>query len=199
MTIPHRATVLAEIAPIVPVMHTALKVGLDGVRQYFEQQHENIPDPNLAPDLVRWHARRYLDNAAHAVHHLPEDYERQPLGNIGLMLAWRRFRFRMRKARDGELPVPASDTQREFYDQLCFEFEQEDPNELNLMILWDTDKEYKHLTSLMVVLPRVGGADRDTTQAYWSAPILDAVSAGAGEDDLHMELNDEGMGQETGQ
>ena len=58
MTIPHRSTVLAEIAPIVPVIRTALTVGLAAAREYFENQHADRPDPYLAPDIVRWHARR---------------------------------------------------------------------------------------------------------------------------------------------
>jgi len=198
MTIPHRSTVLAEIAPIVPVIRAALTFGLAGAKQYFDEQHEDTPDPSLAPDIVRWHARRYLDNAGHAVHDLSEDYERHPLGNIGLMLAWRRFRFRMRKVGDGQLPVPASTTQKQFYDQLCLEFDHEDHGELRLMILWDTDKEYAQLISLRVALPRVGGDSRETTQEFWSASILEEAATAAGDDDLPIKLDD-GMGEKTGQ
>jgi hypothetical protein len=197
MTIPHRQTVLAQIGPIVPVFRVALTLGLAGARQYFDDEHEDSPDSALAPNIVRWHARRYLDNAGHAVHDLPEDYDRQPLGNIGLMLVWGRFHFRLRKARDGELPVPASDTQRQFYDQLCLEFDQQDPGEIHLMVLWETDREYTQLTSLTVVLPQQGGTSRITTRAYWSASILEDVETTSIDDDLPMEL-DEGMNEESG-
>jgi len=198
MTIPHRSTVLAEIAPIVPVVRAALTTGLAGAKQYFDEQHESTPDASLAPDIVRWHARRYLDNAGHAVHELAADYERHPLGNIGLMLVWGRFQFRMRKVGDGQLPVPASTTQQQFYDQLCLEFDQEDPGDLRLMILWDTDEEYTELISLRVALPRVGGTSRETTQEFWSASILEEAATAAGEDDLPIELQ-HGMGENTGQ
>ena len=191
MSIPTPPEIIAEAAPILEVIRAALRYGVKKARAYFEEE-QTEPDPVLAPNVIRWQAKRYFDHAGHAVHDLEEDYSRPAAGNNGLRLSFKRLRFIIRKAAEGELPVPSSETQKKFYSyNLVFQFKDlPEDKEVHVIVLWDTDSAYSELTSLDLVLPRRGGETREQTKAYWYAPILDLAETGD-HGDLDIERRDD--------
>ena len=191
MNIPTPDDILAEAAPILPVIQAALRHGIKKARAYFEGE-QTEPDPVLAPNVIRWQAKRYFDHAGHAVHDLEEDYERPAAGNNGLRLSFKRLRFIIRKAAEGELPVPSSETQKKFYSyNLIFQFGNlPEDKEIHVVVLWDTDASYAELTSLDLVLPRTGGQTREQTKACWYASILDLTET-SDHDDIDIQQRED--------
>lgn len=201
MTIPTPAQIIDETRAFLLVVREALEHGIRQARQFFDDEGE-LPDAWLAPDLVRWHAKRFLDSGGHLAQSLEEDYGRTPASNNGLRLTFKRFLVMVRKSDDGELPVPASQVQRDLYsrNQAVFEFiprtSSVDGQEITLAILWDADREYQNLISLILTLPRIGGETRETTKAYWSEPVMDIDGSAEGQDDLenYQRREDEAFG-----
>src|SRR5688572_14508749 len=97
MTIPEPAEIIAEVEPMLIVIRGALRHGIKKAREYFNEEEEENPDPWLAPDLVRWNAKRHLDRGGHASEMLDEDYTRIPASNNGLRLTFKGFPIIVRK------------------------------------------------------------------------------------------------------
>ena len=155
----------------------ALEHGLLKTREYFDQEGTEI-DPWLAANITRYHARIYLE-----AHQLNADYERIDLLNCGLrVLAVReqyRFDLWIRKADDGELPVPKSDSMQAFYYQplLPGVFTANAPSvmpvseTIGLVALWETPPSYSHITSSSLVCPSQGGDSKADIQEHWNIPV----------------------------
>jgi hypothetical protein len=191
MPIPESAEIIAETESMLMIVRDAVRYGIKKARAYFDGEEVEAADPWLAPNLVRWNAKRMLDGGGHATENLEADYTRNPASNNGLRLSFKRFLIVVRKSDDGALPVPASDTQRTIYSSNLELFEStappDDDDTITLVVLWDADPNYTALTSLTLVLPRVGGDSRETTESYWEVPIL---HVGEQVPDLSIELLD---------
>jgi hypothetical protein len=202
-SIPEPESALAQLNGVTNVAWIALEYGLSKTREYFEQEGTEI-DPWLAANITRYHARIYLE-----AHQLDADYERVELLNCGLrVVAVRehsRFDVWIRKADDGELPVPKSDNMLAFYYQplLAGLFPEiaatvtPISQTISLMVLWETPPSYSHITSLSLVCPAQGGDTKADIQEHWSIPVPHPVtttqgshSTGDGEepaDDLNID------------
>lgn len=203
--IPGSGETINSLKPILPVIYAALKTGIEKAQEFFVQEGTTI-DRVLAPNIVRWGAKRYLDFAGHNVE-ADEDYQREDLRNNGLLLQWQNSRIWILKSDAGALPpAGSSERKQDFYqaNQFCFEFLQEDGQQssqpTHLVLLWDVAPTTYALIGLRLSLPRSGGPTRDTTDAYWTEDIPNALlhaEAQAGEDlDIKLKEQEE-PGEET--
>ena len=62
-TIPEPKIVLSEMADLIPYLYAALENGTMKAREYFEQEKVAI-DRYLAPEIVRYHAKVFLDSVS---------------------------------------------------------------------------------------------------------------------------------------
>lgn len=200
MAIPTAEDVVEEEGEVLAVIGAALQDACDKTHSFFSDHEEGAPDASLSPNLVRWFAKRYLDTAGHTTHTLATDYEREALGNNGLLVACTKYQIRVRKEVAGfALPPAASEALDTFYgqEQLELPFPNFQPQSvpggaetsIKLVLLWDVDSDYR-LSSLTLALPRSGGCD---PQVYWSVPIqiTDHTSEEGGGGDLDLELLEE--------
>jgi len=88
-----------------------------------------------------------------------------------------RFDVWVRKSDDGEMPVPRSESARLFYEQLFLEgFPQEDGpvpaiQQIDVLALWDTPRNYTHISGIDLACPERGGDVRADVRAHWQIPV----------------------------
>jgi hypothetical protein len=172
MQIPTAGEVVGEVSTVLLTICNSLLDAARWTQDFYKRAGEHKPDRSLSPNLMRYFALRYLDNAGHALLGLASDYEREEISNNGIMVSWQRYQVRVRKAVDGfVLPPPASDALDSYYSQeqlsLALPETPSDPPDIRLMLLWDVDLDYS-ITSFTLALPRTGGADPDV---YWLVPL----------------------------
>jgi hypothetical protein len=170
MPIPTFQEVVGGSASVLLAICEALGDAERWTQDFFSRYAESAPDRNLAPNLMRYFALRYLDNTARAL--LTAQYEREPISNNGILVLANQYQIRVRKAVDGfELPPPVSEVLEDFYNQgqllLPLPATRSDPVEIKLVLLWDVGRDYG-ITSLALVLPRSGGK---SPTAYWAVPL----------------------------
>lgn len=173
--VPDQDVVLEELSPVLPFIYRGVEEAVQQTRDFFP---EGKPiDSALAPNLVRYHVKEYIDSQGSADSELSvsSKFNRQPLPNNGLFLHFGSYRIRILKADEGELPLPGpSKARRRFYEQtlpLWVEVSEEDrPNPVNLVILWDVNSEYA-LDDLSIACPRDVGESRGSVQVHWRADI----------------------------
>jgi hypothetical protein len=181
-SIPEPETTREYLNGVLDAVWIALEYGLLKTREYFDQEGTEI-DPWLAANITRYHARIYLE-----AHQLDTDYERIDLLNCGLRVVAVREHYRfdlwIRKADDGELPVPKSDSMQAFYYQplLPGVFAANGATvipvsqTIGLVALWETPPSYSHITSLSLVCPSQGGDSKADIQEHWSIPVPHPVT-----------------------
>lgn len=199
--IPRPQEVLADLAPILPAIHGALEDGVQHAREFFEERGVPV-DPFLAPSLVRWRAKLYLEGTGRKV--IDTEYNREDLSNNGLCLHFknaRRYTIRIRKSLDGTLPVPGpSRPMQLFYQQLAFAFVDptdsgEDTGPLAVVLLWNVTSHYR-LQPLQLACPKAGDLTRESVEAHWyigvrhPALAVEGTPSGSQVDDLNISLND---------
>lgn len=154
MAIPTAEDVVEEEGEVLAVIGAALQDACDKTHSFFSDHEEGAPDASLSPNLVRWFAKRYLDTAGHTTHTLATDYEREALGNNGLLVACTKYQIRVRKEVAGfALPPAASEALDTFYgqEQLELPFPNFQPQSvpggaetsIKLVLLWDVDSDYR--------------------------------------------------------
>jgi hypothetical protein len=188
-TFPH---VLLQLQPIVPAMYGAIEAALQRTREFFEAEGMPI-DRSLAPNLVRYYAKRLL--AAEGQVAVEEeamstsDYELQPLPNNGLSLTYDRHEIRILKSDDGAMPVPGeSQSRQEFWNwngqqefvftydnELTADSEEELPS-LHLVVLWDVDSNYM-LNKLLLGCPTSGNTTKESVSVYFLEEIPHPIEA----------------------
>jgi hypothetical protein len=172
---PDQDVVLKELSPVLPFIYRGVEEAIERTRDFFP---EGKPiDAALAPNLVRYHVKEYIDHKSSADSRLSvsSTFEREPLPNNGLFLHFGPYRIRILKADEGELPLPGpSRARRRFYQQtlpLWAQVSGEDrPNLVNLVILWDVNSEYV-LNDLSIACPKDVGESRGSVQCHWRAEI----------------------------
>ena len=142
LNVPTPEEVKKDIEPVFPIIHTALEQGTLQAREFFEREEkEKQIDRYLAPNLVRWWAKRYLQQAGYQISDDQMDYSFQSLPNNGLYMKAGRYRLRILKSDDGDAPVPGDSVSRQsFYQQTSIVFTTEDGVEvqedvINLLVL----------------------------------------------------------------
>lgn len=178
LNVPSPEEVQKEIKSVFPIIHTALEQGTLQAREFFEREDTTKQiDRYLAPNLVRWWAKKYLQKAGYQISEDQTDYSFQPLANNGLSMKVGRYRLRILKSDDGDAPVPGDSVSRQnFYQQISIVLTTEDGIEIqdevtNLLVLWDTDFMY-NLNGLSLAYPKCGGNTKASVQLHWHVPIM---------------------------
>jgi hypothetical protein len=162
-SIPEPRAVLAEMALLIPHLYAALENGTMKVREYFDHLDVAI-DRDLAPEIVRYHARSFLDSVSEGL------FSTERLARNGLYIRdFRDLEIRVFKSSDGELPVPRSKTREDYYQQLTLPVFEAAPA-LKLVVLWNVSYPY-NLLPLTLACPRSGDIERMEADAHWYAPI----------------------------
>jgi len=203
LNVPSPGEVQKDLELILPIINTALEHGTSNAKDFFEREDQDkLIDRYLAPNLVRYWAKRYLQGAGLQVSEEQAEFNLKPLPNNGLCLIFGRYRVRILKSDDGDLPVPGdSVSRRNFYQQISIVYATENGEEVqedvsNLLILWDIDVAY-NLTGLSLAYPKAGKDTKASVQVHWHVPIthpafaftVDAESQPANEeDDLPLQL-----------
>ncbi|HEX7125670.1 MAG TPA: hypothetical protein VF406_07795 [Thermodesulfobacteriota bacterium] len=207
--IPTAEDVLPTIDPLLRAIYAALEAGTQSARDFFDSLGQPI-DPSLAPALVRYHAKLYLDSAGHQVSVV--EFEREPLANNGLCLHTPAHSIRILKAAlNGRPPVPGPSRARiAFYNQqpYLFPFMEEELARapLNLLVLWDVTPAYA-LRSLSLVCPKSGDTTRESVDWHWrvaldhpalAVPVSDAGTSPDDDLDMRLDVPQDDAGSEPG-
>ena len=192
--------------------YAAIEAGLDETRLYFDQRKEKEIDPFLAPNLVRYSAKRYLhkhgrlvaDDVEEAVDETassPVDSVTglQILANNGLCWVDDRYHLRIRKGdwRNGDVgfaPAPGpSRAAQAFYSQVPWqpalpfdlpELETATPDEPpHLLLIWQVTSAYR-LVNMWLVCPKSGGNGRSLVDVNWAVQLPHAATTIRVEEDL---------------
>ena len=161
-TNPKVAQLVSEkLGQVLPTVHHVIDESVIVARKFFEDKESKI-DNYLFPSLVRYEAKQLLE--------LPEfkkiGYHFVSLSNNGLYLIYKYedcyYKIRIRKADEfGELPVQnLSKTLKVFYQNqhplfpvVEFKFGRFLLPEMNLVIVWEVDKNFT-LQSVHLVCPK---------------------------------------------
>jgi hypothetical protein len=173
---PDQAVVLEDLAPVLPFIYAGVEAAIEQTRDFFPE--EKPVDAALAPNLVRYYLKEYIDHKSPAQSQLSvsSQFSREPLPNNGLFLHFGSYRIRILKADEGELPLPGpSRARRRFYQQTLplwaqVSVEEDRPNPVNLVVLWDVNSEYV-LNDLSIACPKDVGEGRGSVQCHWRAEI----------------------------
>lgn len=184
--IPSPEEVFKELGSILPLIYAALDYAILKTREFFEREdQEKHVNRGLAPNLVRYWAKQYLEIHGQEVKEEQEEGEDsnsgylEKLPNNGLCLNVGRCRVRVLKSDDGELPIPGhSQSRQEFYSQPGLPFPEDDEEDgelppLKLILLWDVTRSY-NLKSLSLACPMSGDTTRVSVKAHWHKPIPDS-------------------------
>jgi hypothetical protein len=210
---PDKLEVLKRLTPIYRPLYRAMEGALQQTREFFDLQQTSVC-PSLAPNLVRFFAKKTLSHRFGVEYEEDVDYSLKWLPNNGLCLHFDQHDLRILKSDDGEVPVPGQSTARqEFWTQTAFAYtygEENLPysdsesigdphNTLRLIILWEVDGNY-NLKKLVVACPKTGGETRESVSIWWMEEIPhpgeggsfsgDPIpTAGDGPDDLDFDIN----------
>ncbi|MCL5883777.1 MAG: hypothetical protein M1377_00215 [Deltaproteobacteria bacterium] len=168
--VPEPQAVLEDLSRLVPVIYDALEASLNYTREYFDEHNQGI-DPYLAPALVRYNVKLYLRAAGQTA----EDFfDLDTMANNGLLLTNGRYKIRILKSDDGDLPPPGpSKAKQAFYHQLPLVFSsktEDDDAPLNLVVVWDVTSDYR-LRGLSLVCPKSGNTSRSSVEKHWVWPL----------------------------
>lgn len=170
--IPAAPETLESLNPLLTVVFEALESGTLHAREYFEQQGDQPVEPYLYAHLVRYRAKQHLETHGHAVQFTTDD-----IAYSGLQVCFDRYRVRILKADQGDVPAPGiSNRRQQFWAQLHLNidqlsmFEDGTPPPVNLLVIWDVDGRH-NLAPLTLACPKGGGTHRRSVEVYWHIPI----------------------------
>ena len=160
---------------MLPFIYAGVEAAIEQTRDFFPE--EKPVDAALAPNLVRYYVKEYIDSKspANSQPSISYEFNRESLPNNGLFVHFGPYRIRILKADEGDLPLPGpSRARRRFYQQtlpLWAEVSGEDkPNPVNLVVLWDVNSEYV-LNDLSIACPKDVGESHGSVQCHWRAEI----------------------------
>jgi hypothetical protein len=179
INIPKPEAVLNDLIPVLTSSYEAFEFGTFKAREYFEKEKSKM-DSYLAAHLARFNAMKKLrekgcdvdDNENHP------HYSLKTLSNSGIFLAYDRYRVRMLKSKNGDLPHPGySQSRHRYYNQDYWQMTIDFPNCaemaeecINLVLLWNTDSDYS-LKSFSLAFPKAAGSTKDSVLVYWNTMI----------------------------
>lgn len=179
INIPKAEAVLSDLLPVLTASYEAFEFGTYKAREYFEKE-KSKRDSYLAAHLTRFNAMKKLRENGHSVEENEDHpfYSLKSLSNSGIYLAYDRYRLRMLKSHNGDLPHPGHSLSRhKYYNQNYEQMSIDFPNYMdveseciNLVLLWTTDIEYA-LKSFSLAFPKAAGSKKDSVLVYWNTII----------------------------
>jgi len=170
-------TVLAHLSPILEQLREYFSFACARANEHFAARGWT-PDANLFAYEVRKDVFEKLkalgldiSETEGAEAELPSfTLERMALS--GLLLNLPGIQLRIRKSKDNEIPPAGSDQLLSFYNWNLFAFDDavsdDDPAPLHLMLLWNTDADWK-VSSFWLVCPR--GERAGEVRWYWREAV----------------------------
>jgi hypothetical protein len=173
---PSPDAVVPRLAGLTEVLAPALTHGTTAARSYLERYHKY--DPYVFATLTRYHALAKLAELRLDAREIDDSASDQPLfislarANLGIHVLYDGIMVRVYKSIEGLLPVPASRTAQNFFNQQTEFFVNGagdlESTELNLVYLWGCDKEAHVFNALQLACPKTGGKSRDLVQVHWT-------------------------------
>lgn len=169
LLVPTSAVALTQLWDLLERLKEAIEFGDAGASEFFDDQaRQGVVDPEnpyLYPDLVRYRALHVLRPQMIALGASVEE-----LPNIGLEVTAergvRRYRIRVRKAEQGEIPSPGqSEALIDFYNQPQ-QLVLLPPADVHLVLFWEFE-EPAHELRLWLAAPLTGGWSRSTLTVHW--------------------------------
>ncbi len=168
---------MKDLAVLFPIVYTALDNGVSKTKEFFagqEIKEDKKIDPYFAPNYVRFYAVRHLKRAGQDAYEESDDLNVANIPNNGMHLNYGRYRIKILKSNNGELPVPGhSKIRQDFYSQPSFLDYGEAANAmpLNLLVLWNVNQGYNGLGLITLACPKAGGTTRDSVADYFHVKI----------------------------
>ena len=170
--LPDPEVALARLAPIFPAFYEAIEHGTGVARGLFDEWGFEL-EGNVFSSITRLHAIPVLDARGREL----DGYQRTPLANSGILMAYAGHQLRCWKTTDGELPSPASSATRlRFYRQIPLDLPYPEAPRTgsadggNLVVLWEYDLATESV-ELTLVCPKAASDDPNSVEAAWSRPI----------------------------
>ena len=167
--IPNSVKTFINLWPALSLIFEALEHGTQKAVEYFETEGADFPDPFLAPDVVRYHAKRLITSRANQI-----EIDVKNVANIGLRIVYNHQTVWIIKTPDGELPPPRSTEREEYYSQVFPLLVDPDTGasllKPNMVVLWTAARSFKEI-SLKLVLPKEGDVGTATSDFYWEQRI----------------------------
>ena len=171
-----------SLKPIIPAFWRAMEFAVAKNQEYFEKLcDKEKPASHIREMIVRHQAKRYFKRLDVRVEEEPDNgfnLINQPLVALNLRLG--PVALRVLKGRDGAVPgCGYSVARKRFYGQ--FPTRHIDANhqiretKLNLLILWNFDKEF-NLDQLRLACPQKGGFRAQDVECYWNEPLPHAAA-----------------------
>jgi len=164
--IPNGVKTFINLWPALRAVYEGIEHGAGRVVEFFETEKDYV-EPFLAPDLVRYHARRFIQVRLGQI-----DVTMEKVPNISLRMRFKDHQLWIMKTPDGDLPAPRSLIKEDFYSQ-NLPLLVTDPTQIpspNLAVLWQAPRSY-NMVSLKLVCPRSGDMTTAFTDHYWKQRI----------------------------
>jgi len=138
-------------------------------------------DRALYPNLVRFHAKQALEGRPFEIVDEETDrLEHEVLANNGLLLRYGAREVRIRKAVDGSIPAPTSQTLKDFYEQPSLFGSTVETQ--RLLLLWDTPGG---VLELSLACPKSGDG-----APHWKVPVPHPAEVHASDQDARATDDD---------
>jgi hypothetical protein len=167
---------MRDLAHLFPITYTALDFGVFKAREYFEQQENEADkqvDRYLAPNIVRYHAVRYLRRAGQDAQEDDDSgMSMSVIPNNGIHVNYGKYKIKILKSNKGDLPIPGdSKSRRLFYDQPFLKYSDNvDFLNIKLILLWNVDISYS-LGILSLACPKSGEKTRESVTHHWHCRV----------------------------
>ncbi len=165
--------VMNELAQLFPVVYASLSYGTFQAKDYFDNQsyeEDKKIDSYLAPHLVRHHALHQLKREGQDAY-ADNGISFNDIPFSGIHINFGRYQVKVLKSNKGDLPIPGhSKARMAYYDNQFFDWGDNDPSTVKLLLLWNVDSSYS-LSVLSLAFPKSGGISRDSVSAHWHCKI----------------------------
>ncbi len=148
---------------------------------HYDGFQDESPDRALYPNMVRFHLKKALQS--HRLEAVEEDehrLEHEVLPNNGLQLHYGPWDIRIRKAVQGTIPAPTSQTLKDFYEQPSLF--GADVESQRLLLLWDTPGG---VLDVSLACPRSGDG-----APHWKVPVPHPAYVHASDQDARAAEDD---------
>ena len=169
-SVPSPQVALEDLSQFIPILFDAVEAATAYARDFFEKRVERV-DPFFTPGLVRYITKQRLKAAGQTAEE-EDSFNVGVMANNGLLLTYGPYRIRILKADGGDLPVAGPSKARQaFYHQFSLGLPGEEQwDKVNLVVLWDVDREYQ-LKELLLACPKGGGTSKSSIEKHWICPI----------------------------
>jgi len=177
--VPGFTQTIKALGGIPAIMFRAIEFGTSQNRLFFELLSEKEkPRPHLREMIVRDQAKRFLERNDFQVEDEALGVGDEPLA--ALLVRCGPVQTRVLKASDGTVPgCGDSMRRRHFYNQAPSQYRNSKglitQNKLNLVLLWDFDKNF-NLAGLWLTCPMRAGQNSADVLLHWNEPLIHPAS-----------------------